>query len=655
MKKYFKYTMRLAAWFSVLMLGWTAASCSSSNDDPAENPVPTVRLTLDKAEANKVTFTIATENAEAAAWLQEPDIDGDIFAEAIMAEGTKVNLVDGKATVTVEDLTANTEYHFAAVARSKQGRLSAVVILTVKTAELGSNVIAITQTVGANYADVDGKGNYTVMFAVGNLDASGMPERVGNMLMQLDLYADADSDPLNATLPDGTYTAGKQEVGTFNPSYTYVMVRTSEASTDDDGVTTSPIADGTVKVSRDGDIYTIDVDAVLLSGEQLRAEYKGSLAFTYAGNNSYENFTEAQNVTFDKQSGRYWGNFFYPHADDFALQFANGTVDENGTLTDGYFLYVSAYMPKLADYNADDPALATGTYTVCAQKSPVISYIPYDVVQGKIISIFESDQLTGSYLVRIDGKTGKQYRALLDQGTMTVTRVGSDYRVEFNFLSPEGVELKGTYQGAIHMGNYNDNDTNQNNIAHPWSTLDADVNLHFHETAHGMRYYMGEYMKKGYYSWMINIISDEPYRDDYLTLEYLTPVADGYELKDGEYTVGSQLQAYQLLPGFWTYGGGEVAYCWYGDMNSIDNEGYSSKLAPIMSGKMTVKSNGNDNYTFTFDFTDDANHAIKGTWTGKVTSYNATSEGSSAARRTRATASKKQMLKANRLLKVRKE
>lgn len=641
------------AWLFAMMLGVVTTACSSSNDDPAPSETVTIKLAATAVEANKVTFTITTENAEIAAWLQQPDLDADIYAEAVMTDGTKVNIVNNQAAVTVEGLSPNTEYIFDAVARSKQGTLSTVAHLTVKTAELGSSVIQLTQTVGANYADVDGKGNYTVMFAVGNLDADGMPEKVGNMLMQLDLFADADNDPLNATLPNGTYTAGKQEVGTFNPSYTYVMVRTAEPSTDDDGITTSPLADGNIVVSREGDIYTIDIDATLLTGEAIKAQYKGALAFTYAGNNSYENFKEAQNVTFDKQSGRYWGNFFYPHADDFALQFANGTIDENGTLTDGYYLYVSAYMPKLADYNVDDPALATGTYTVCSQKSPVISYIPYDVVQGKMLSIFESEQLTGSYIIRIDGKTGKQYRALLDQGTMTVSRVGSDYRVEFNFLSPEGVELKGTYQGTIHMGNYNDNDTNQNNIAHPWSTLDGNVNLHFNEAAKGMRYYMGEYMKKGYYSWMINIVTDEPYKDDYLTLEYLTPAADGYALKEGEYTVSNQLQGYQLIPGFWTYGGGEVAYCWYGDMNSIDSEGYSSRLAPIMSGKMTVKSNGNDNYTFTFDFADDASHSIKGTWTGTVTNYDATQGSSSSARRTRGISARKQMLKANRLLKVR--
>lgn len=512
--------------------------------------------------------------------------------------------------------------------------------------------ITLTQTVAANYTESNGLGNYTLALAMGELDENDMPATTGSMMMQIDLFATVDTDAQNATLPNGTYKAGKNEAFTFNPSYTYTVLRTEEATAESNGLTMLPLTGGEITVSRNGEIYTIDINGTLLSGDSVKARFTGPLAFTYTASSQYNKFTEAQNITFTNEQGRYWGNFFYPHCDDLAMQFYSGTVDDNGNLTDGYYLYIPAFMPKLADYNVPDPPLSEGVYNVRPTKSQSINWIPYEIQQGKMMSIFETETVTGAYLMRVDGATGKRYLGLLDSGTMKVTKQGDAYSVAFDFATPEGVAIKGSYNGRVTLTNYNDNDINQNNVPRPWSQLTENVSLNFNERAEASVFFMGQDLKQGYNSWIIYILDmgDTP-KDDYITLELLTPVADGMALASREYVVSDELGAYQLIPGFQKYGGGEVAYCWYGDMNSVDADGYATKLAPINGGTMTLQKNSKDNYTFDFDFVDDAGHTIKGSWTGTTTIYDYTQQASSAKRHKPAG---RHGVRPARLLKVRK-
>lgn len=514
--------------------------------------------------------------------------------------------------------------------------------------------ITLTKTVAANYTVSNELGNYTLALAVGELDENDMPATTGSMMMQIDLFAAVDGDTQNATLPNGTYQAGKNEAFTFNPSYTYAVLRTEEATAESDGLTMLPLTSGDITVSRDGDTYTIDINCTLISGDSLKARFTGPLAFTYTASSQYEKFTETQNITFTNEQGRYWGNFFYPHCDDMAMQFFTGTVDTNGNLTDGYYLYIPAFMPKLADYNMTNPPLSEGVYDVRPTKSQTINWIPYEIQQGKVMTIFERETVVGAYLMRIDGATGKRYLGLLDSGTMKVTKQDNTYSIVFDFATAEGIAIKGTYNGRVTLTNYNDNDTNQNNVPRPWSQLTENISLNFNEWAEASVFFLGQDLKQGYNSWLIYILDmkNERAKDDYITVELLTPVADGMALASREYVISNELGAYLLIPGFQKYGGGEVAYSWYGDMNSVDDEGYATKLAPINGGTMTLQKNSEDNYTFVFDFVDDAGHTIKGTWTGTTGFYDMSQQTTSAKRHK--PVMNRQGVKPIKLLKVRR-
>lgn len=643
---------------ALVQMVFALSACSDSDSNEEEGGggtgshiTPTlVKMEVSSQTANSVSFNIITTDADECAWMQLSDGQEIPTADRVLREGSKVKSIKDTAKVVIDDLYAATKYTFVAVAKSSTGDLSEVKSLEVTTSEADFKGIQFTQTVAATYMEANGLGNYTLALALGELDENDLPATTSSMMMQIDLFATVDADAKNATLPDGTYKAGKNEAFTFNPSYTYTILRTAEATAENDGLTMSPLTSGEITVKRNGDVYTIDIDGTLLSGEAIKARFEGPLAFTYTASSQYEKFTTEQNITLEHEQGRYWGNFFYPHCDDFALTFYSGTLDENGNLADGYYLYIPAFMPKLADYNVTNPPLATGTYDVRPNKSPLINWVPFEIQQGSKMNVFESETIVGAYLMRIDAATGKRYLGIIDSGTMKVTTSENGYNIDFNFLTPEGTKLHASYNGTVVMTNYNDNDINQNNIPRPWSQLDGDVNLHFNASAEAYVFFLGEDIKQGYNSWRIDIVSD-PYKDDYLTLEVLTPATDGYELKEREYEVSDKLGAYQLIPGFQTYGGGEVAYCWYGDMNSLDAEGYCTKLAPIYGGTMKLKKNDTNNYTFDFNFVDDAKHAIKGSWTGKTTFYDATK--TSAKRRARGLAHQRKV-RPSKLLKLRR-
>lgn len=640
MKKITKNILPTFIALAQLTLGLCACSDSNENNEPNPNPdeVPAIsKIEVTAKSSTSLSFAIVTTNAVECTWelisFEDDDestrvtgaSDMPDISDITLDDGNKTTVVNDTAKITVNDLDPNTEYLFVASATGKTGKTSKVSYIEVTTDEANSDGIEFERTVVATYTESGTLGDYAIVLALGEIDENGMPGTTSSMMMQLDLLAEADEDPYNATLPEGTYKPGKDGAFSFNPQYTYATFRTAEETDEDDGLTMSPLTSGEITVARDGDIYDITIDGILLSGDSVKAHFQGSIAFTYTSTSQYEDFEEDQDVTLEHEQGRYWGNFFYPHCDDFGLTFYSGTVDENGSLADGYYLYIPGFMPKLADYNVANPPLAAGTYKVRPNKSPIINWVPFEIMQGSLQTVLESETVIGAYLMRVDGATGKSYLGLVDNGTMEVKEQGEGYSIDFNFQTPEGVKLHATYNGTVVMTNYNDNDTNQNNVKRPWSQLDGNVNLNFHSSAEATAFFLGEDMKEGYNSWRIDLVSTtETYQDDYLTLELLTPVADGQNLKECEYTVSDELEGYQLIPGFQTYGGGEVAYCWYGDMNTIDSEGYCTKLAPIYGGTMQVKKNSNTNYTFTFDFIDDNNHTIKGTWTGTTNFYDAT-------------------------------
>ncbi|MDO4163621.1 MAG: hypothetical protein Q4D56_04435 [Bacteroides sp.] len=609
-------------WVSLLSLVMIVAVLSSCSDDTDKGKA-SATLILDKATSHSLSFTITPQYAEQCAWVCVKKGNSVPAAEEILSTGIPVD-VSSTTTQTAIALEAQTDYIIvAAAARSGRSFLSSPLeVTTLEKTELPEedDTVYLTQVIEAYYSTDNSAnaGNYLLTFSTDDLDSNGYPARVGDVMLTIDLYNASDEDPVNATLPSGEYQPQSDySAFSWNPSYSVYYKRIGAG---DSGVSASLISSGVVTVEREGDIYSVLIDVVTLTGEVVKASYTGTIVFVQTGTSSYERFTTPQNVDFEIGQGRYYGNWYYPHADDLSLQFFQGTFDENGSLTDGYYLTLSStYMNKLADYNMENPPLEEGTYTIGTTSTSTLQKIPFTIDPGSMQEIWGTSMAIGSYMTYIDASTGRQYIGLITGGSFTVTRSGNEYNIDFDFVSTEGISLKGTFNGEISMANYNDNDTSTMNPKRPWSTLTQNVQLNFPEDTQALIYYMGDYLYPGLASWWLLVSSATQDKGDMITAEFFAPLENGMELQSGTYTVSRKFEAFQMLPGFQPYGGGAVAYTWYGDLSSVDSEGYATVMAPIEEGTMTLQKEENGTYRFVFDFKDDAGYTVTGEWSGAAT------------------------------------
>lgn len=458
-----------------------------------------------------------------------------------------------------------------------------------------------------------GAGNYEVV--IGNA-SSLMWE--GDVMVVLDFYNEADADPLNAVLPTGTYLPNSDcSPFSYGVQTTYVELMMADGTTE-----ISPIF-GEIKVERQGPTYTITVEGTLmmLGDAEFNVRYTGPIAFTQRGTAEYERFDKAQNVTFDYSQGRYWGGWFYPFADDLGLEFFQGEFDENNTLVKGYYLHLSPlYMPKYANYNAADVPLAEGVYHV-TQPGDVYQTsfaLPYTFDYGESRDIFEQKVFMGTYLTYVDRENNISKVGFVREGTVTVSGSGDNYTLIFDFKTEEGVAITAEFNGDLNLYNYCDNDQNVYWNNRPWTTLEADHTYNFLENTTGYALLMGDYIKKGLDNWMIMIQATDEAGEvcgDYFTTELLVDDSNGYVLPTGTFEVSWELADHVMLPGYRDFGQ-TILFTNYADA-TLDAEGYSTALAPIVSGQVTISQEG-ENYKFVFDMVDDGGNKITGEWSGPM-------------------------------------
>ena len=456
----------------------------------------------------------------------------------------------------------------------------------------------------ATYSEAAGLGNYQIEFGTGEADASGDPLNVGDMQIALNLSADKTADITSPVLPTGYYRAGNGTAPmSFNVARCAVYQRIEEG---ENGVAPNMILSGTVDVRCDGDIYDIRMEVVTLGGE-INMRYIGKLPFAQGVGESM-NFEEDQEVTFAGAQGRFYGNWFYPFADDCRMEFYKGTI-ENNTWKHGYWLTLDLNMPKVADPMAADQKVADGTYVV--EWNPDVKssqYLPYTFVLGRNIDFMGTMYLSGSNLIYTT-ETGQRYEALLVGGTMTVSNNGTHF--EFDFEAHNGIHVRGSFDGTPAMQNFCDNDA-EGNPKPPYSTLTEDHTLTWQPTT----------LAYSYYDETNQIRNDLKNVDLYLSVpstdkgDYLqfTVFSATQALQDGTYTVAGTLEENTIIPGF--IGAARTpVYSWYGDLSSSDDEGYQTTLAPIAEGTVTISTLENGERKLAFDLKDDRGHAITGEYT----------------------------------------
>lgn len=604
-----KLMFRSAMWSLMVAVMAVAMACTNDDVKPNEGKNPTVELTVVSVDTTEAELSLTSSDATEA-WVYYAEESVAVDEAKVIAEGESV-AVNGN--VTLEELTPATKYVAYAVVKGAGGKtVTAQEAFTTKAAEevpfegyeFDKLVSAVYRTDNEAVA-----GNYEVTF--GNTTDMAWE---GDIQVFIDFYNEQDSDPINPVLPSGTYEPNTDfSAFSYSPSSSYVDI-----IVDGGELVSSPIM-GTVTVERTGPTYTITVvgTLMLLDDMEFSARYTGTLQFVQGGTSAYEFFDEDFVVTAKDAQMRYWGGWFYPFADDVGIEMFDGTFDENGSMTRGYYVHLSrVFMPKYEDYNAENVPLADGIYEVYTKEIPSAQYCqPYVIEPGSMEDLFGDKHFVGSYITYVDNDTKKI--ALINSGTMTVERSGANYVIEADFVAENGVKVTLSYEGELLVGNFNDNDESM--FERPYSTLTED---HVYNMPAEATYYaacLGEYMKPGYDLWFLTIYgANNTYPDGYgdmFTAEFVVERGGSRdELPTGTYTISLEVKDHAMFPGIVDFAG-SILFTWYGDLTP-DADGYSSETAPITSGTVVIEDAGEGKHRFVFDLVDDADNKITGEWTG---------------------------------------
>lgn len=564
---------------------------------------PTVKIETKSVEATSAVFTItATDATEVYFYCT----DATATAEDIKTKGVKVS----GSEATADNLQPETKYTaYALAVNGDKSAEAKAEFTTLEATELPFDGYQLDKLVSAVYRTDNEAvmGNYEVTF--GNTTKL---EWVGDMQVFIDFYNEADSDPINPVLPSGTYEPNSDySAFSYSPSDSYVDIVVEGGE-----LVSSPIM-GTVTVERTGPTYTITVvgTLMLLDDMEFSARYTGTLQFVQGGTSAYEFFEEDFEVAADDAQMRYWGGWFYPFADDVGVEMFSGEFDDNGSMTSGYYVHISrVMMPKYADYNAEYVPLADGVYEVAML--PEANYCqPYTIEYGRIEDLFGDKHFVGTYITYVDGDTKRV--AVITGGTMTVESSGDSYTITADFVAENGVNVKVNYSGKLVVGNLNDNDETE--PERPYTTLTENHTYNFPVETEYAAFCIGEYMKKGFDLWFITIMAfNNQYPDGYgdmFTAEFVVEAgAPRDKMPTGTFNVALEVKDRTMFPGIIDYAG-NIFFTWYGDLTP-DAEGYSSQIAPIVSGTVTVEEAEDGNYSFTFDLVDDGGNEITGQWTG---------------------------------------
>lgn len=465
---------------------------------------------------------------------------------------------------------------------------------------------------GALYSTNNGKANYYFEITNNTPDENGDPAELGDVQLAVMLTAEPSTEAIDAVIPAGYYRAGSGSViGTFDINGSAIWAREAE-------VEMEQIIGGSVDVRVEGNNYDIRCEFTTLSGSRpFYLRYRGPIKFSL-GASEYTEFEENQNVTFTNGQGRFYGNWWYPFADDLSLQFYSGSF-EGSTQIEGYWLNVSLYAPKSDNPMNPNIKVADGVYKVESREQvPYYTNLPNTFIAGKDVDLMGQILQTDTYLSYID-RSGQRKFGYVKGGTITVSQNGSKF--DFDLVLENGKTLKGS---CSNMTLVNKCDVDKAGIQRPFSSITADVTLEFPANARCDAYKMGDYIIGGLnnYIVMLGDPSESKPTKDFIMLEL---ISSGSEIADGTYQINNSLTDKSAISGYLLPPNGDAEFCWYGDYDSADAEGYLEVMGPLNGGTVTITSAADGQRTLTIDAVDDNNHKVKGSWTGKFNMHDVTS------------------------------
>ncbi len=458
------------------------------------------------------------------------------------------------------------------------------------------------------YSPSEKSATYSIVIGTEEPDNEGQPSFVGGMQLGLSMTAPLSAEANKAKLPEGYYRASSSGTPfTFAPVVSALWIR---YSLDENGVTVGYVLDGTVDVRHDGENYDLRAEIDLIDGSHVDISYYGKMQFTVTASGT-KDFEEDQDVQFTEGQGRIWANWFTPFADDGSLQFFTGTFDEKNRQTEGYAMTIPFYTEKSDTHTSTwKPVMPDGVYTMDT-RDKVISqtYLPYTLQKGTVIDVFGESVVSGCYITYL-APDGNISLAVINGGKMTVSENGTKF--DFDFTTNTGIKITGTYNNKPYIVNM----INNSNKPEFQDNLTGDYELSkFPKNAVVLDYDLGDYIIEGVKSHVVMFTDPDMKKGDYLTLELLSNSEK--ELNDGVYPIDNSLVNMSGIKGVVTYQGG-MDFSWYGDLDSTDDEGFQTMLAPISGGTVTVSTEANGDRKFVFDLLDLKGNKITGSLTKPV-------------------------------------
>ena len=408
-------------------------------------PTPVVTLAAGAPGITALTFTVGLTDAEKAAYLCIEKVAGAVVptAEKILAEGTAIAQA---GEITADNLKEGTAYIIAVAASNKEVYSEVKSIEMATDKDLSGPAVFDRQVAGGYYGIPEGGryGEYLVILADGEaVGADGVYATIGaGRTMSLNLYQFTPTNMNNIVLPDRTYKyATDKSISTFHPAKTYCMVNDGKGN-----ITKVEFKAGTIAVTKSGSTFTVKATLTTTDDKEFTASYTGPITIEDKTAVKIEPLPDLENdvtnATFIRALAKYYNNDAGT-ANDCVVNL----YDVQPTVNDDYdYLIGAGHMVSLYLTTAlsEEMVLQEGTYTVSDTGTPG-TYAP-----GEQIEFMDSMLAMGTYCEERNASNESVY-GFITSGTVTVTKVGTNYRFVLDFTTDKGRKVSGTYEGAVEM------------------------------------------------------------------------------------------------------------------------------------------------------------------------------------------------------------
>lgn len=390
-------------------------------------PTPVVTLTAGATAPTTLTFTVGLADTEKAAYVCLEKADGTPVptAEKILTDGTAIAQA---GEITVDNLKDGTTYVIAVAASNKEVYSEVKSIEMATDKDLSGPAVFDRQVAGGYYGIPEGGryGEYLVILADGEaVGADGVYATIGaGRTMSLNLYQFAPTNMNNIVLPDRTYKyATNKSISTFHPAKTFCMVNDGKGN-----ITKVEFKAGTIAVTKSGSTFTVKATLTTTDDKEFTASYTGPITIEDKTAVKIEPLPDLENdvtnATFIRALAKYYNNDAGT-ANDCVVNL----YDVQPTVSDDYdYLMGAGHMVSLYLTTAlsEEMVLQEGTYTVSDTGTP------------------------GTYCEERNDSNESVY-GFITSGTVTVTKVGTNYRFVLDFTTDKGRKVSGTYEGAVEM------------------------------------------------------------------------------------------------------------------------------------------------------------------------------------------------------------